>query len=108
MGKGGLIYTISTVGVDGLEEAENNPDIHRQNVEISRIPAVQQRSRQGPCTQNEGLHRVGILSRKTEWCSILMVQFMNMLVENTGVEHLVGCKRKKKIRNMKDDSRIDN
>jgi hypothetical protein len=30
-----------------------------------------------------------VLRRKAKWCSVLMVQFVDMLVENTSVEHLM-------------------
>jgi hypothetical protein len=76
----GWIRTISTVGIDGLEEAENYPHVHRQDVEISGIPAVQQWSRQCPGSQNKGLYGVSILSRETEWCGVLMMQFVDMFI----------------------------
>jgi hypothetical protein len=85
------------VRIDGLEEAEQNPDVHGENVEVSREITVQQRARDGACSKDHDLGGVGVFSGKAEGCRVLVMDLVDVLVQNSGVEHLVGFRLKLKL-----------
>ena len=77
--------------VDGLEETKSDPNIHGKDVEVPREVAIEKRTHNCARSQNHNLSRVGILCSKTEGCRVLVVDLVNVLVQDTLVEHLVGC-----------------
>ena len=89
LGMNGL--TITAMRVDGLEETKGDPNIHGKDVEVPREVAIEERSQNCACSQNHNLSGVGILCSETERCRVLVVDLVNVLVQDTGVEHLVGC-----------------
>lgn len=82
--------TVTAVSIDSLEETEDDPQIHGGDVQVASEEAVDQGTEDSSSTQDEHLSRVSILGSQTEWCRVLVVDLMNVLVEDTGVESLVG------------------
>jgi hypothetical protein len=69
------------MGVDGLEKAKGNPDIHREDVQIWPEPAVEQRSKDGSRSKNHNFQRVRVLCSKAKGRGIFVVELMDMFVE---------------------------
>jgi hypothetical protein len=82
--------TVTAVGINGLEETKRNPNVDREDVQVTCVPAVQNRSGNGTSAKDENLGRVCVFSGKTKRCRILVVKLMNVLVKNAGVKRLVG------------------
>jgi hypothetical protein len=86
------------VGVDGLEQPQNNPDVHGKNVQVLGEVAVEEGAADGTGTEDEHFRRVGIFSSKAERRRVLVVDLVDVLVQDTGVESLVSCEwRQNKI-----------
>lgn len=65
---GGKVHTVSTVSIDGLEEAEHDPEVDGDDVQVRGEVAVQEGAEDGACAQDEDFSGVCVLGRKTEWC----------------------------------------
>lgn len=78
--------------VDSLEEAERDPDVDGEDVQVAREEAVEQGSRDGAGAKDHDLCRVRILSGQTERRRVLVMDFVNVLVEHRRVEELMGCR----------------
>lgn len=83
---------VARVGVDGLEEAEGDPDVHGDDMEVSRVHCPEDWTAECAEGKDERLERVGILCRETKGCAVLVVELVNVAVERTIVERLVGDK----------------
>ena len=87
--------TISTVGIDSLEQPEDDPDVDGDNVEVLSEVAVDERAEDGASSKDENLSGVSVLSGQTEGRRVLVVDFVNVLVQDTSVQGLVGLKKEK-------------
>ena len=78
--------------VDGLKEPERDPDVHRDNVEVApREVAQTQRTTKRAYGKNQGLGWMGVFSSKAEGCGVFVVQLVDVTVERTIVQCLMGC-----------------
>lgn len=66
--------------VDGLEESQDDPEIDGDYVEVLREVAVQERTGECSCAQDEHLGGVSVLCSETEWCRVLVVNLVDVLV----------------------------
>jgi hypothetical protein len=82
--------TVSTVGINGLEQPQHNPEVHSDYVEVSSKNTVKYGTSQGSESEDEYLCRVSILGCQTERGRILVMNFVDILVKDTTVESLVG------------------
>ena len=78
------------MGVDSLEEAEDDPYVDGYDVQVLREEHVQKRAKDRARTENEDLSRMGVFSCKAKRCRVFVVDFVNVLVQNTRMERLVG------------------
>jgi hypothetical protein len=74
------------VGVNSLEQPEDDPDVDGDNVKVGSEETVEERSTDGTHAEDEDLKRVGVLGGETERCAVLVVHLVNVLVEGTVVE----------------------
>ncbi len=81
---------VAGVGVDGLEEAEGDPDVDGEDVEVLGDVAVEEGTADGARAEDEDLERVGVLCCETEGGGVLVVDLVDVLVERTEMEGLVG------------------
>ena len=82
---------VARVGVDGLEEAEGDPDVHGRDVEIAAgVDRPQDRAQERAERENERLERVGVFRRQAERRAVFVVEFVDVAVEGAVVESLVG------------------
>ncbi len=88
-----MIRTITTVCINGLEEAKGDPDIDGEYVQVLREEAVNQRTENGSSPQNEDFRRVSVFGCQSERCRVLVVNLMNVLIEWPSVKRLVSCSR---------------
>ena len=79
-------HTITTVCVDGLEKPQGDPDVHSDDVEVLRKEAIHERAEEGTGTKDEHFSRVSILCCEAERRRVLVVNFVNVLVQETRVE----------------------
>ena len=84
------VPTISTMGVDSLEEAEDDPYVDSYDVQVLREEHVQKRAKDRARTKDEDLSRMGVFCCKAERRRVPVVDFVNVLVQNTCMERLVG------------------
>ena len=65
---------VSTMSIDGLEETENDPDVHGEDVEVAGAENVENRSSDGSGTEDENFSQMGVLSSEAKgsriylWC----------------------------------------
>ena len=79
--------------VDSLEEAEGYPDVNREDVQVARKVAIENRACNGSGAKNEDFSRMRIFSSKAEWRRVFVMDFVNVLIEHTGVQCLMGLVR---------------
>ena len=79
------------MSIDGLEESEGDPDVHREDMKVATECTVQERAGDRARAENHDLSRVSVLRSKTERCRVLVVDLVNVLVKRAPVESLVGC-----------------
>ena len=76
--------------IDGLEEAERDPDVDGEDVQVVRKVAVQDRPEDRTRAQDEDLRRVRVLGAQPERRGVLVVHLVDVLVEDAFVEERVG------------------
>ena len=57
---------VARVGVNGLEESERDPDVHRQDVQVLSEEAVEEGAGDGSLGKDEDLERMGVLGSETD------------------------------------------
>lgn len=82
------------MSIDGLEETENDPDVHGKYVEVSRAEDVKNGTSYRSGTEDEDLSWMGILSSQAEGSRVFMVNFVDVLVHGTPVEELMGYQKR--------------
>jgi len=80
---------VSAVSIDGLEETEDDPDVHGEDVEVASAKDVEDRTSDRPSTEDEDFSWVGVLGGKAEGSRILVMNFVDVLVHGTPVEKLM-------------------
>lgn len=80
---------VARVGIDRLEETQDDPDVHRDNVQVLREGTQHERTTDRTHTQDQNLERVRILRSKTERRAELVVHLVDVLVQRTPVERAV-------------------
>lgn len=71
---------IAAMGVDGLEQPTDNPDVHGQDVEIPGHGAQQDGRSDGAEAQDHDFDGGRVLCGETEWSRVLMVDLVDALV----------------------------
>jgi hypothetical protein len=82
--------TIATVCVNGLEQAQRDPNIDSENMEVASKVTIEHGSSDRPSAKDEHLSGVGVLCSKTERRRILVVELVNVFVHHSPVKRLVG------------------
>ena len=77
------------MSIDGLEETEDDPDVHGEDVEVASAKDVEDRTSDRPSTEDEDFSWVGVLGGKAEGSRILVMNFVDVLVHGTPVEKLM-------------------
>ena len=80
---------VPRVCVDGLEEAEDDPDVHGQDVEILGDGAPHDGNANGTETQAHDFNGRRVLGGETEGSRVLVVNLVHGLVKRTPVEGAV-------------------
>jgi hypothetical protein len=75
--------------INSLEQATNDPQIHRQDVQILSDSAVDDRAANSSETQDHDFDRRRVFSGEAKGCRILMVNFMDVFVKRTPVHGAV-------------------
>jgi hypothetical protein len=81
---------VSTVSIDGLEETENDPDVHGENVKFSGAKDVENRTGDGSSTEDENLGWMRVFSREAKGSRIFVVYLVYVFIHGTPMEALVG------------------
>lgn len=81
---------IATVGVDGLEQPEGDPNVHGQDVEVAGECGPQDRRAHRSDSQDQGFYGRAVLSRETERGRVLMMDLMDVLVEGAPMQCSMG------------------
>jgi hypothetical protein len=77
------------VRVDGLEEAERDPEVDGDDVQVAEEPAPQERAADRAHAEDRDLGRVRVLGREPERRGVLVVDLVDALVERARVQRLV-------------------
>jgi hypothetical protein len=85
------------VSVDGLEKTEGDPNVHGHDVQVLHEVTPQEGT--GDCARAEdaNLSGVGVLGGKTERSGVLVMYFVNTLIQATRVQCLVGWGKRIRI-----------
>lgn len=86
--------TVTTVRIDGLEQTEGDPDVHGEDVEVSGDGAVEDGTDDSACAEDEDFGGVSVFCGETEWRGVLVVDLVNVLIQRSPVECLMGCEGK--------------
>jgi hypothetical protein len=87
---------VSAVSIDGLEEAEDDPNVHGENVKVASANDVEDWTSDRSSAEDEDLGWVGIFSGKAEGSRVFVVNFVDVLVHGTPVEELMSCQTRKR------------
>ena len=82
--------TVAAVRVDGLEETEDDPNVDGDDVQVAAEGAVEDGACNRAGTENHDLSGVRVLGGETEGRGVLVVDLVDVLVQDTRVERLVG------------------
>lgn len=77
---------VAAVGVDGLEQPADDPDVHGQDVEVPSHGAQQDRRSDGAEAQDHDFDGGRILCGEAEGSRVLMVDLVDAFVQGTPVE----------------------
>lgn len=77
---------VAAVGVDGLEQPADDPDVHGQDVEVPGHGAYQDGRSDGAEAQDHDFDGGRIFCGETEGSRVLMVDLVDALVQGTPVE----------------------
>lgn len=81
---------ISAVGINGLEQAQHDPDVHGEDVQIAREGTPQNGATDGAKAQNHDLDWRSILRGQPEGSRVLVVDLVDGLVQRAPVQRTVG------------------
>ena len=77
------------MGVDSLEQSQDDPDIHSQNVQVASECAPKNRATDRAEAEHHNFYGGSIFSGQTEGCTVLMVEFVDHLVQTRSVQSAV-------------------
>lgn len=80
---------ITRMGIDGLEEATDNPDVHGNDMQVLRQRAEDDGKSDSAESEDHGFERRGIFRGKTEWSAVLVVELVDHLVQARSVQSSV-------------------
>lgn len=80
---------ITAMRIDRLEKSAYNPDVHRQNVQVSGYGAPQDRASDSAKTEDHDFDGRGVFGGHTERSRVLMVDLVDVLIERTPVQGAV-------------------
>lgn len=81
---------IPRMGIDGLEEPPNNPEVHSQNMEIFSNSAPKDWDAHGSETQDHDFDWRSIFGCHAERCRVLVVYFVHFLIKVRSMQKSVG------------------
>jgi hypothetical protein len=77
---------VAAVSIDSLEETEDNPEIHGQDMELTSDQNPNDWYTNSAKTENHDFNGRCILGSQSEWSRVLMVDFVDVLVERAPVQ----------------------
>ena len=80
---------VAGVGIDGLEETEDDPDIHGGEMEVLGEGDPENRGSYGTDTEKHDLNRGGVLGGETKGRAVGVVNLVDSLVERAVVKRAV-------------------
>lgn len=80
---------VAAVGIDGLEETEDDPDVHGDEVEFASNAQQNNGCSNDTNSEKSGFDRRGVFSSETEGSRVGVVHLVNRLVERTVVQRSV-------------------
>lgn len=80
---------VPAVRVDGLEQPQQNPRVHGQDVQVARGAAPDDGGHDGAEAEDHDLDGRGVLGGEAEGGRVLVVDLMNVLVERAPVQRPV-------------------
>ncbi len=89
VGRPGVV--VAGVGLNGLEEAEEEPGPHGEEV-----GGEEERAEHGAETEEDGLHRVGVLGGDAEGRGVVMMDLVDGGVDGTPVQESCVIKERRK------------
>jgi len=79
------------VSIDSLEEAEDDPNVHGEDVKVASANDVEDRTSDCSSTKDEDFSWMGVFGSKAEGSRVFVVNFVDVLVHRTPVKELVCC-----------------
>lgn len=72
---------VAGVGVDGLEQAEDDPDVHGDDMQFLGDGAEDDGDSDRSESEDHGFQRRCILCCQTEWCAVLVMKLVDQLIQ---------------------------
>lgn len=72
---------VARVRVNSLEQTQNNPADHGNQVHVTKVVGPQKRTANGTETSNSNFNGMRVLGGQSKRCGVLMVLLMNVLVK---------------------------
>lgn len=82
------------MSIDGLEETENDPYVHGEDVEVTGAEDVKNGAGDRSSTENKDFSRMGVLRSEAEGGRVLVMNFVNVLIHGTPMKESMGCARR--------------
>ena len=82
------------MSIDSLEETEDDPNVHGEDVEVAGANDVENRTSDRSSTKDEDFSWMSVFGSKAERSRVFVVNFVDVLVHGTPVKELVGCQRR--------------
>lgn len=80
---------VAAVSINSLEQAQDYPDVHSQDVEITGESTPHNRAENGSESKKHDLNWRGVFCGQTEGSGVLVVDLVNGFVERTPVKSAV-------------------
>ena len=68
------------MSIDSLEQSQHDPNVDRDDVQVRGEEAVGERAKNRASAKDEHFSGVSVFSSEAEWCGVLVVNLMNVLV----------------------------
>lgn len=77
--------------INGLVKAQEDPNIDGDDMEVLRQEAVKKWAPYCAHSKDKDLERMRVFCSKTKWCTVLVVELVDVAVQRSIVQSLVSC-----------------
>ena len=94
------------MSINSLEEPQHDPNVDGDDVQVRGEEAVDERAKDRTSAEDKHFSGVSVFSRQAEWCGVLVMDLVDVLVQYTGVECLMCCMNDSQNRRSRKEKRV--